>query len=103
MDAYSKIIEEFSAFPRDVSTVPTTERDGKWFYVFVKNGELYVESGHEKEPKSAVRRRKLKESECLPLLGLYHRRESGEAVYAEAHRITYSQVYWYGIFEEMNM
>lgn len=100
---YQRIVEEFLNHPRDIHTVPLHSKSYMWFHVFVKNGNIYVEPAHYNTPKSCVKRRVLHEEECRKILELYHRRMAGENVYLEAQACTWSQVYWYGIFSEMNL
>ena len=100
---YKKMVEDFVRNPRDVHTVPFIHREYKWFYVFAENGNLYVEPAHNHNPKCSVKRRLLQEKECNDILSIYHRRARGEKISAEAQKCTRSQVYWYGIFSELNM
>ena len=100
---YQLLIENFKHNPHDVHTVPFTKRNYTWFYVFVENDKLYIEPAHNHAPKSAVKRRPLHNSECNEMLSIYHRRLRGEQISAEARTRTYSQVYWYGIFAELNL
>lgn len=100
---YRTIVDEFRNHPRDVHTVPLHAKSYKWFYVFVDNGNLYVESGHYNSPKSSVKRRMLSEGECNRVLELYRQRSKGVQISQEAQKCTYSQVYWYGIFSEMKV
>ena len=100
---YRKIIEEFSKFPRDIHTVPLKSNKSLWFHVFVKDNTIHIEPSHNKTPSSKAKPRKLPETECAKILEIYHRRAKGEAVSKEAQACTYSQVYWYGIFAEMNL
>ena len=100
---YQRLLTEFKNHPRDVHTVPFVRRNYKWFYVFVHNNHLYVESAHDHSPKCAVKRRLLQEKECNDIFSIYQRRSSGKQVSAEAQECTHSQVYWYGIFSELNL
>lgn len=100
---YKKLVENFKLNPRDVHTVPIARKDFKWFYVFTNNDNLYVESAHYHNPKCSVKIRLLQEKECNEILSLYHRRSCGEQISAEAQACTHSQVYWYGIFAELNL
>ncbi|MBE6949699.1 MAG: hypothetical protein E7456_07655 [Ruminococcaceae bacterium] len=100
---YKRIVEEFRNHPRDVHTVPTNSRPYMWFYVFVDKDKIYIEPGHHNFPKSNVKKRLLSEKECNDILAIYHRRLAGERVYDEAKDCTHSQVYWYGIFSDMNL
>ena len=100
---YKYLIEEFTKSPRDVHTVPLTNRPYSWFHVFVEKGYLCIESAHSRTPATGVKKRRLNEDELNTMLSIYHRRTSGEKVSKEAQQCTYSQVYWYGIFAEMNL
>ena len=100
---YQKLVENFRNNPRDVHTVPFVNKDFLWFHVFVINNHLYVEPAHDHSPKSSVKKTRLKEEQCNKILEIYHRRLRGEQVSTEAQQCTYSQVYWYGIFAELNL
>ena len=98
---YDTIVKEFTLNPRDVHTVPISGKNYKWFYVFVENGQLYVEMSHDHFPKCHVKKRNLLEKECGRIFEIYQRRLKGESVSKEAQKCTRSQVYWYGIFHEI--
>ena len=100
---YKKLIEDFKYNPRDVHTSPLMNKNYKWFYVFVDKNNLYIESAKNHNPNCLVKRRPLQEKECNDILSIYHRRLSGERVSAEAQKCTRSQVYWYGIFADLNL
>ena len=100
---YRRIVEEFTRTPRDVHTVPTNKTPYKWFFVYAENSTLYIEPAHYNSPKSVVKRRQLPEKECNDILKIYHRRLRGENVSKEAQALTFSQVYWFGIFSALNL
>ena len=100
---YETLLQEFLKHPRDIHTIPLTKKECKWFYVFTNNGSLYVEPAHDHIPKSAVKRRRLNDAECDKMLELHYKRLAGQTVSKEAQETTYSQVYWYGIFSELNL
>ena len=100
---YRKLLENFKDNPRDVHTVPFVRKEQKWYYVFANNNNLCIEPAHNHNPKCSVKRRVLQEKECNEILEIYHRRLKGERVSGEAQTCTYSQVYWYGIFAELNL
>ena len=101
---WKKILNEFLKNPRDVKTVPMTFHEPKWFYVLTVNDNLYVESGRNHNNKSKISApRQIKQLELEAMLNLYHRRMNGEKVSAEAQSTTQNQVYWYGIFAEMQL
>ena len=94
----------YSKNPRDVVTVPTTNRAGKWFYVSVFNGNIIID-GRKKHADSSKLSgpRRLPPQELDAMLDLYHRRKKGESVSAEATAVTVNQVYWYGIFNDLGL
>ncbi|MPM05586.1 hypothetical protein SDC9_51876 [bioreactor metagenome] len=101
---WGDLISEFSKNPRDVKTVPLVQREPKWFYVSASNDNLYIERGRNHSNKSNISNgRALNKLELERMLDLYHRRKRGEAVSAQATQTTMNQVYWYGIFSEMNL
>lgn len=101
---YSDIVISLRVSPRDIHTVPAQAgRKPVWFYAFEQNGMIYVESGREHEPKSQIKGRfALPERQFSVMLSLYQRRKKGEAVSKEAAACSHCQVYWYGIFKELN-
>lgn len=101
---YQDLVNEYLARPRDVCTVPLDRRSPKWFFVYSEDGVLFVESGrHHANASSLKRRAKLSETQLDTMLDIYHRRQQGEAVTAEAQAATFQKVYWYGIFSDMGM
>ena len=100
--AYTDMIASFEQWPRDVHTVPTTNKTPIWFYVYVESGIIYVETARNHIPKSNLKHRiKIKTDEYEEMLELYHKRGHGTAVSKEATTISRCQSYWYGIFSEM--
>ena len=100
---YDAIVAEFQKHPRDVHTVPLVNKPHIWFYVFVENGKLYVESAHNNTPKSSAKKRVLSQKECSRIWKIYQERKAGKSVSNEAQANTHSQVYWYGIFSELQL
>ena len=101
---YKVIVDCFEKNPHDVCTVPLNRKEPLWFYVFVKNNELWVERAKSHRNSSSLTRgRVLKESECETMIDIYQRRKDGEAVSKEATVITRNQVYWYGIFSDLGL
>ena len=79
-------------------------REAKWFYVSVTNYNINVESGHNQLNKSWIKMpRTLQKTKLEAILDLYHRRKRGESVSGGTTQLTQNQVYWYGIFAEMNL
>ena len=101
---WNKIVKSYLKHPRDVQTQPITNRTARWFYVYVEDGKLYVDSARGKEPSSHITQKRLlaeKDEICNIMYDIYLRRKKGEHVSAEATAITVNQVYWYGIFADM--
>lgn len=104
MLTYKDLLKEFRQNPRDVITVPLTNRNGRWFYVYEENGFIYVDCAKSKKPSSSISTpRKLNENEFDDILSLYQLRKKGVSTSAEATQITYNHVYWYGIFSELGL
>lgn len=102
---YQQLVKSFQTRPRDVHTVPILQdREPVWFYTYIYNGLVCVESGRFHDARSHISgRRVLNQDEYDTMLALYHRREKGEAVSQEASQATQNQVYWYGIFADMGL
>ena len=104
MIKYSEIVNNFRNNPRDICTKPMNRRTGKWFYVYVEDGKVFVDSAKTNNPKSTISKpRVLLEKELGDIFELYLKRKKGQSVYAEASEITRNQVYWYGIFNDMEL
>ena len=100
---WKTIVESYTRSPRDVQTVPL-KGNGIWFYVFGKNGEVYVSKARDHADSSRVQgARPLDKNNCDAVLELYQRRKSGEPVSQEATGTTQNQVYWYGIFHDLSL
>ena len=99
------IVASYTANPRDVHTVPIHRQTSqKWFHVSIKDGFIYVEAAHSHQPASNISiPRKLDPQEFDDMLSLYHQRQCGKAISAEATERTRNQVYWYGIFSDLNL
>ena len=97
------IIDSYTSSPRDVQTVPL-KGIGIWFYVFTKNGEVYVSNARHHTDSSKIQgARLLDKNNCDAVFALYQRRKAGEPVSQEAAATTQNQVYWYGIFHDLNL
>lgn len=99
---YQKLANEYAANPRDVATVPLNGQGQKWFHVFAEDDRLYVTSGKNHQVICEIKNPIcLEERQAEAMLDIYHRRQRGEAVSAEAHKVTFQSAYWYGVFEDM--
>ena len=101
---WNDLVCSYSKNPRDVVTVPTTNRAGKWFFVSAVNGKIVVKNATAHAESSQIKgKRTLRSEELEAMLDLYHRRQKGEGVFAEAASTTVNQVYWYGIFSDLGL
>ena len=87
------IYESFYNNPRDVRTNPVTNKPSLWFYV-------YSENGNDNSSK-LTHRRMLDKNNFAQMLDLNDRRNQGFAISKEAIAVTVNQVYWYGIFRDL--
>lgn len=100
---WQTIVDSYSRNPRDIQTVPL-KGNGIWFYVFSQNGKVYVSKAQHHANSSQIHgTRPLDKNSCDAVFELYQRRKAGEPVSQEAAAITQNQVYWYGIFHNMNL
>ena len=103
---WEEIIKSFTTNPRDVQTNPLGKRTKLWFYVYVENGKLYADCAKEHTPSSNLSKRRMLSSgaeKCNIMYDIYRRRKCGEPVAAEATATTVNQVYWYGIFADLDL
>ena len=99
---WSKIISSYQSHPRDVCTRPL-RGTGRWFYVWATRGDVYVQNSKKHFPSCRIQgQRKLNPDECKVMYDLYKRRYRGEKVSREATATTVNQVYWYGIFYDLD-
>ena len=100
---WKTIVDSYTHSPRDVQTVPL-KGNGIWFYVFGRNGMVYVSNALNHADSSQVQgARALDKNNCDAVFGLYQRRKAGEPVSQEAAAVTQNQVYWYGIFHDLSL
>jgi hypothetical protein len=72
--------------------------------VYSENNSVYIERGRNHDNISNISSpRKLNDKETEKMLELYHRRCKGESVSQLATQTTQNQVYWYGIFAELDL
>ena len=96
MTIWNIIVESFSETPRDVLTYGRR----KYFYVFVENDDVYIESGREHKNISNIKVRRKLDSQNFD--EVYEKYKSG-AKPSEILNITYNSAYWFGIFRELNL
>lgn len=100
---YQDLVESYSKEPRDVHTIPLN-REPIWFFTYVEKGFVYVRTSCIHSRSSRMKApRKLNPAECKTMFELYVRRKNGERVSGDATRSSQNQVYWYGIFRDMEV
>lgn len=98
---YQDLVTSYCQEPRDIHTIPL-HGTPIWFFTYVDKGCVYVEPAHSITPSSKIQTpRRLNPIEFDTMLELYRRRKAGERVSYDAARATQNQVYWYGIFHDM--
>lgn len=96
MTIWNIIVESFLETPRDVLTYGRR----KYFYVYVENDDVYIESGREHKNISNIKVRRKLDSQNFD--EVYEKYKSG-AKPSEILNITYNSAYWFGIFRELNL
>ena len=97
------ICNSFVQNPRDVITVPKNKK-GKWFFVCAEKDGIFIESAKEHNDSCRIKgRRRLEENKLESMLNIYYKRLNGESVTKEAAKVTFNQIYWYGIFAELGL
>lgn len=104
MIRYLDLVNNLMKHPRDISTKPVTNKEGKWFYAYAENGKVFVDVARKHTPTCSISKpRVLLEKEIEDIYELYIRRKQGHAVSKQAADVTRNQVYWYGIFSDMGI
>lgn len=100
---YQDLVESYANEPRDVRTIPL-DREPIWFFTYVENSYIYVRPARLQKPSSRMRApRRLNPAEFNIMLDLYIRRKCGQQVSADAKKASQNQVYWYGVFRDVEM
>ncbi len=100
---WKEIVLSYRNHPRDVKTIPLY-REGIWFYVYVENGDVYLENAKNHVNSSNMKvRRKLDKKKFDTMVEIYGQRLRGEKISKYSTQVTRNQVYWYGIFADMNL
>lgn len=101
---YKDLVQSYATNPRNVHTVPKTNAPQRWFFVSVSNAAVYVQSGTTAFVNCKIQGlRRLVPSEVEIMLSIYQRRKDNQPVSVEATKATRNQVYWYGIFSDLNL
>ncbi len=101
---YKEAALDYALNPRDVHTVLKDGRIGHWFYAYTEDGIIYAAPAKNHNPSCHMRKPiKINENQFENMLDLFHRRLAGEHVSREAMEITRTQVYWYGIFNDLQI
>jgi len=95
-----RIIKDLSYNPRDLHTVPKTNKKPLWFNAYSDGKFIYIDNAKDHVPSSNISAtRKLNLSEFERIYPIHIRREQGEIVSKEAQKATVNQVYWYSIIK----
>lgn len=95
---WQKIINDLKNNPRDLHTVPKTNKKHLWFYAYTDGEKIYVTNAKENTPSSKISStRTLDFASFEKIYPIHLRREKGESVSQEATATTRNQVYWYSI------
>lgn len=95
-----KIIEDLRSNPRDLHTLPKTNKNPLWFYTYTDGNYIYIDNAKEHTPSSKISlTRKLSFPEFERIYPIHLRREQGESVSQEATEATVNQVYWFSIIK----
>lgn len=98
-DNWLWIINDLRSNPRDLHTIPRSNKQPLWFYAYSDGTYIYVSNAKDHSPSSRIAvPRKLWFAEYERIYPIYLRREKGESVSREALAVTNNQVYWYAIF-----
>lgn len=102
--SWAEIVESYTSNPRDVQTVPVTNKKGIWFYVHVENENVYItDAEYHKDSSKISNPIRLQQAKFSKMLDLYLQRRTGNEVSHEAKNTSFQQVYWYGIFADMGI
>ena len=75
---YLDMVNDFASRPRDVHTVPIRKSKEVWFYTYVQDGILYVESAKGHTPSCSISMpRKINPEQFDRMVDIYHRRCQG--------------------------
>jgi hypothetical protein len=96
--AYNDLVKSFRENPRDIETHPTNAALPKWYFVSVRNGDVYVSNSKIKRPSTSISvPRKLMREEFDTMYDLHRRRERGDSVAQMAQSYTQNSSYWFGV------
>ena len=99
---WQTVYESFLHDPRDVKTTPKANRTPLWFFVYAEDGNIYIGNAKNHSISSKItQRRKLDKNNFEKMMDLNDRRDRGFSVSEEAQSVTVNQVYWFGIFHDL--
>ena len=102
--SWANIVESYASNPRDVQTVPVTNKKPIWFFVHVENENIYItDAEYHKDSSKVCNPIKLQKNKLDNMLELYLKRKNGKEVSKEATSTSFQQVYWYGILADMGI
>ena len=96
INVWNEIVTSYSKNPRDVLTFGKR----KYFYVYEKDGDVYIESGRNHENASEIKTRRMLDKSNLE--NVYEKYKSGVKP-SKILDITFNSVYWFGIFRDLGL
>lgn len=102
-ELWAYIVKSYTDNPRDVSTAPKGNAVPVWFYVFGKDGKIFIEKGREHELCSKMKTRRMLDKENLAAIYELHLRRNTSCVNKAARQLTRNRSYWFGIFADLNL
>ena len=95
-EVWNLIADSYSKNPRDVLTYGKR----KYFFVYVEENDIYIESGRTHKNASDIKtRRKIDKSNAETIYAAY---KAGSKP-SELLNVTYNSVYWFGIFRDLGL
>lgn len=102
LQAWNTILVKLKENRTEFPTAPITKRIPVWFSAKIDGEIILIDNAIDHRPSSKLTvPRKLKYKTFQKIYPLYHRRENGEQVSAEAALVTVNQVYYYSLIKNL--
>ena len=94
---WERIMNDLQNNPRELQTMPITNRTGKWFYAETNGEVIVLKRAHSKEPSSEFKKdHRLRRKDFDLIYPFYIRRKAGEKI-SDKSKISFNRVYIYSI------